>query len=68
MLERIESIAQAGVVDRMVNDEALLKVYKSREYRIQEGDHAVFMVKKLGDFELEEIYGDNFHIGAMDLF
>ena len=68
MLERIESTAQAGVIDRLVNDERLLKIYKSRGYRIQEGDHAVFMVKKMGDFEFEEIYGDNFHIGAMDLF
>jgi hypothetical protein len=57
-----------GVIDRMITDEKLLDIYKSRGYRIEEGDHGVVMVKRLGKFEFEEKYGDAFHIGMMDLF
>jgi hypothetical protein len=52
----------------MVANEKLLEVYKVRDYSIQEEDHSVFMVKKLGDIEFQERYGENFHIGMLDLF
>jgi predicted acetyltransferase len=68
LLEQVESFAPAGVLDRMVANEKLLEVYKVRDYSIQEEDHSVFMVKKLGDIEFQERYGENFHIGMLDLF
>jgi ribosomal protein S18 acetylase RimI-like enzyme len=68
LLDQVESVAQAGVVDRLVADESLLEIYKSRGYHIQQGDHLTFMVKKLGERELQESYGDKFHIKALDLF
>ena len=68
LLDQVESMTPNGVIDRMITDEKLLKIYKSRGYRIEEGDHGVVMVKKLGKFDFEEKYGDAFHIGMMDLF
>jgi len=68
LISQVESFAKAGVVDRMVADEKLLKIYKARGYNIEESSNSVFMVKKLGDFEFEERYGDRFHIGMLDLF
>ncbi len=68
LVDQVESLAPAGVVDRLVSDEKLLTIYKSKGYSIQEDDHLTFMVKKLGGVEFEEAYGDNFHIGALDLF
>jgi predicted acetyltransferase len=68
LLDQVESITTNGVIDRMITDEKLLDIYKSRGYRIEEGDHGVVMVKRLGKFEFEEKYGDAFHIGMMDLF
>jgi len=68
LLDQVESMTPNGVIDRMITDEKLLKIYKSRGYRIEEGDHGVVMVKKLGKFNFEEKYGDAFHIGMMDLF
>lgn len=68
LVDQVESLAPAGVVNRLINDQRLLETYKARGYGIQEGDHLTFMVKKLGDIEFEEAYGDNFHIGSLDLF
>jgi predicted acetyltransferase len=68
LLDQVESITPNGVIDRMITDEKLLEIYKDRGYCIEEGDHGVVMVKRLGKFEFEEKYGDAFHIGMMDLF
>lgn len=68
LLDQVESLTPAGVVDRLVADESLLEVYKARGYNIQQGDHLIFMVKKLGDLEFGQTYGDKFHIKALDLF
>jgi predicted acetyltransferase len=68
LLDQVESIAEAGVVDRLVADENLLEIYKARGYNIQKGDHLTFMVKKLGELEFQENYGDKFHIRALDFF
>jgi predicted acetyltransferase len=69
LLDQVESVAQNGVIDRMITDEKLLKIYKDRGYCIyEEGDHGVFMVKKLADADFKEVYGEAFHIGIMDLF
>lgn len=68
LLEQVESIAPAGVLDRLVTDEKLLKIYKKRGYSLQEGSNSVLMVKKLGDREFEDAYGDKFHIGLLDYF
>ncbi len=69
LLDQVESVAQNGVIDRMITDEKLLKIYKNRGYCIyEEGDHGVFMVKKLADIDFQEVYGGAFHIGILDLF
>jgi len=68
LVDQVESLAPAGVVNRLVNDQRLLEIYKARGYGIQESDHLTFMVKKLGDLQFEEVYGDNFRIGSLDLF
>jgi ribosomal protein S18 acetylase RimI-like enzyme len=68
LLDRVESKARTGVLDRSVTDERLLRIYRARGYHIQQGSHAVLMVKKLGDREFEEAYGDKFHIGLLDYF
>lgn len=68
LLDQVESLTPAGVVDRLVADENLLEIYKARGYNIQQGDHLIFMVKKLGDLEFGQTYGDKFHIKALDLF
>jgi predicted acetyltransferase len=68
LLDKIESIAPSGVLDRLVTDERLLKIYKQRGYSIQEGSNSVLMVKKLGDWKFEEAYGEKFHIGLLDYF
>ncbi|MGB2698714.1 MAG: GNAT family N-acetyltransferase [Candidatus Zixiibacteriota bacterium] len=68
LLEQVESIAPSGVLDRLVTNERLLKIYKARGYSIQEGSNAVLMVKKLGDRDFEDAYGNKFHIGLLDYF
>lgn len=68
LLDLVESITPNGVIDRMITDEKLLEIYKKRGYCIEEGDHGVVMVKRLGKYEFDEKYGDHFHIGMMDLF
>ncbi len=68
LVEEIEEIAKNGVIDRLVADEKLLTIYKSRGYRIQKGDNSVLMVKKLSDDELDEVYGTSFYIGMLDWF
>jgi GNAT superfamily N-acetyltransferase len=69
LLDQVEAAARNGVIDRMITDEKLLKIYKSRGYCIyEEGDHGVFMVKKLADIDFQEVYGEAFHIGILDLF
>lgn len=68
LLDQVESKAPAGVLDRLVTHEGLLKIYKERGYSIQEESDSVLMVKKLGDQEFEEVYGEKFHIGLLDYF
>ncbi len=68
LLDQVESIAPAGVLDRLVTDEKLLKIYQKRGYNIQEGSNAVLMVKKLSDRGFEQAYSDKFHIGLLDYF
>lgn len=68
LLDQVESLAEAGVVDRLVADENLLEIYKARGYNIRQGDHLTFMVKKLSNVEFQATYGDGFQIKALDLF
>jgi predicted acetyltransferase len=68
LLDQIESIAQSGVIDRMVNDEKLSEVYKERGYSIEQADHGVLMVKNLGKEKFEEKYSNNFYFGSLDSF
>jgi len=68
LFNQVESVAQSGVIDRMITDEKLLQIYKDRGYCIEESDHGVFMVKKLGEIDFEEKYGNAFHLGMLDLF
>jgi len=68
LLDQVESSAPAGLLDRLVTDEMLLKIYKARGYNIQEESNAVLMVKKLCKLEFQDAYGDAFHIGLLDYF
>jgi predicted acetyltransferase len=69
LLDQVEAAAQNGVIDRMITDERLLRIYKDRGYNIyEERDNNVFMVKKLVDMDFEKTYGEVFHIGELDLF
>jgi len=68
LVEGIEEIAKNGVIDRLVADEMLLAIYKSKGYRVQKGDNSVLMVKKLSDDEIDEVYGKSFYIGMLDWF
>jgi len=68
LVEGIEKIAKNGVIDRLVADEKLLAIYKSKGYRVQKGDNSVLMVKKLSDDEIDNVYGKSFCIGMLDWF
>lgn len=68
LIDKIEQMAQKGVINRSVSDRRLLDLYQSKGYRVQEGDDGVMMVKNLTDAGIDEVYGDSFYIGVLDWF
>jgi predicted acetyltransferase len=68
LVDEIEKLAPNGVLDRLVADERLLSVYKSKGYRVQKGDNSVLMVKNLTDDSIDKVYGESFHMGSLDWF
>ncbi len=55
-------------MDRMVIDQKLEEIYKSRRFLIQRDDYGTLMVKRLGNLSLSEAYGDKFSIRTLDTF
>ena len=68
LIDEIEEFAKSGVIDRAVADERLLRIYKSKGYRVQKRDDGVLMVKNLTDASIDKIYGESFYMGALDWF
>ena len=68
LIDEIEELAKGGVIDRIVADERLLNIYKSRGYRVQKGDDSVLMVKNLTDATIDKAYGESFYMAALDWF
>ena len=68
LIDEIEQVAKSGVINRLVADEKLLSIYKSKGYRVQKGDNSVLMVKNLTDVDIDKVYGKSFYIGVLDWF
>jgi predicted acetyltransferase len=68
LIDEMEEFAKSGVIDRMVADERLLGIYKSKGYRVQEKDNGVLMVKNLTDLSIDKVYGEAFYVGTLDGF
>ena len=65
----VEAKARDLIMDRDVPDKALLQVYKSRGYMIEERSHGVIMVKPLtADATFKQTYGDKFYLTDLDFF
>jgi predicted acetyltransferase len=68
LVEGIEENAKNGVINRLVADDTLLAIYKSKGYRFQIGDNSVLMVKNLTDVDVDKVYGKSFYMGLLDWF
>lgn len=68
LVDEIEQTAKSGVINRLVADERLLGIYKSKGYRVQKEDDSVLMIKNLTDADVDKVYGKSFYIGALDWF
>jgi predicted acetyltransferase len=68
LIDEIEELAKNGVIDRLVADERLLRIYKFKGYRVQKGDNSVLMVKNLTDVSIDEVYGESFYMVTLDWF
>ena len=68
LIDEIEQTAKSGVINRLVADERLLGIYKSKGYRVQKEDDSVLMIKNLTDADVDKVYGKSFYIGALDWF
>lgn len=68
LIDEIEKTAKNGVIDRLVADERLLSIYKSKGYQVQSGDNSVLMVKNLTDDSIDKVYGDSFYMSTLDWF
>jgi len=68
LIDEVEPAAKSGVINRLVADQRLLDIYKSKGYRIQRGDDSVLMVKSLMAAHIDKVYGKCFHIGILDWF
>jgi GNAT superfamily N-acetyltransferase len=65
----VEEQAKDMIYDRAVLDNALLQIYRSRSYMIQERSHSVMMVKPLtADASFKQTYGDRFYLTGLDTF
>jgi predicted acetyltransferase len=68
LIDDTEQLAQKGVINGSVADEALVHLYRSKGYRLQRGHNGVVMVKRLKDARFDDVYGPSFYIGALDWF
>lgn len=69
ILEHIEEKSKDLVFDRLVLDESLIEVYKSRGYIVQKRSHSTLMVKPLrSDASVKQAYGDKFFLTSLDFF
>jgi len=68
LIDEIEEIAKSGVINRAVADKGLLSIYKSKGYRVQKRDDGVLMVKNLAYAAIDKVYGEFFHMAALDWF
>ena len=69
LLGLVEAKAKDLIMDRYVLDKALLQVYKSRGYMIENRSHIVIMVKPLtADASFKQTYGDKFYLMDLDSF
>jgi len=68
LIEEVEQVTINGVINRLVPDERLLGMYKSKGYRVQKGDNSVLMVKNLTDVDIDKVYANSFYIGILDWF
>lgn len=69
LVTAIEQKTKAIVYNRAILDKTLLKVYRSRDYIIQEKGYAVMMCKPLtGDVSFTQTYGDKFFLSRLDSF
>jgi len=64
----VENRAENLVYARGVVDPDLQRVYRSHGYTVLEAGHGVIMVKELADAPFSEVYGDRFHMSALDYF
>jgi GNAT superfamily N-acetyltransferase len=65
----VEAKAKDLIMDRTVLDEALLEVYRSRGYMVENRSHLVTMVKPLvADASFKQTYGDKFYLTELDSF
>jgi GNAT superfamily N-acetyltransferase len=65
----VEAKAKDLIMDRVVLDEALLEVYRSRGYMVENRSHLVTMVKPLtSDASFKQTYGDKFYLTELDSF
>ncbi|KPL05493.1 MAG: hypothetical protein AMJ73_00410 [candidate division Zixibacteria bacterium SM1_73] len=68
LIDETERLAKSGVINRAVADRGLLSIYKSKGYRVQKRDDGVLMVKNLADATIDKVYGESFHMAALDWF
>lgn len=69
LLERVEEKSKDLIYDRAVFDDALLRVYKSRDYMIQKKSHSTLMAKPLtSKASLKKTYGNKFFLTSLDFF
>jgi predicted acetyltransferase len=68
LIDETEQLAQKGVINGSIADEALVDLYHSKGYRIQTGHNGVVMAKKLTDVRANEVYGGHFYLAPLDWF
>jgi predicted acetyltransferase len=69
LLELAEGKAKEMIYDRAAMDKALLEVYRSRGYMIQERSHSVMMVKPLTtEASFNQTYSDKLYMTGLDFF
>ena len=68
LIDETEQLAQRGIINGSVADEALVDLYRSKGYRLQSGHSGVMMVKQLTQASADEVYGSSFYLAPLDWF
>lgn len=69
LISMIEERAKGSVYDRAVLNPAVLEVYRSRGYMIQDRGYGVLMYRSLtANASFEETYGSEFYLSRLDTF